>query len=139
MSMAPKILPLDKLLKSQDRGREYWKAEYSGKNESGFSPVGDRVLVLPDQAADVTAGGVMLTPELIERHTLASETGIVIELGEGAFRFCADGSKWSGYKPSPGDHVYMQRYAGQVMYGRDEKFYRLMDSACIAAVKAKSE
>ena len=79
--MQKTILPLNQILKSSDKGREYWKAEYSGKNESGFNPVGDKVLIIPDQGAETTSGGVMLTPEMIERHTLASETGVVVEVG----------------------------------------------------------
>ena len=133
--MQKTILPLSQILKSSDKGREYWKAEYSGKNESGFSPVGDKVLIIPDQGAETTSGGVMLTPEMIERHTLASETGVVVEVGTGAFGFHADGSKWNGPKPAPGNHIYMQRYSGIVLYGKDEKFYRLVDYTCIGAVE----
>lgn len=133
--MQPKLLPLDKILKSNDPGREYTRVEFNGVNESGFEPIGDKVLILPDQASEITSGGIMLTAEMIERHTLAAETGVIVSVGDGAFSFHTDGSKWQGRKPVAGDRIYCQRYSGIVLFGADGRFYRLMDTSVIGAVE----
>lgn len=123
-----------KLLKIGDATFE--RAEFDGENHSGFVPIGDKVLVLPDTAADVTGGGIILTGEQVERTTLSAETGVIIALGDGAFEWNSDRSRpWSGTKPEIGERVYMQRYSGQVMMGKDERFYRVMTDVCVAAVE----
>ena len=126
-----------KLLKNSQLG-EFVRAEFNGVNESGFEPVCDRVLILPDMGAEMTSGGIMLTAEQVDRHTMASETGVIVAIGPDAFKYTPDKTRgWDGYKPEPGDRVYIQRYSGQVMLGKDGKFYRLMDYTCIGAVEAK--
>ncbi len=131
--MKPKLIKPE-YIKQAVTGSEFAPAEYTGMNESGFDPVGDKVLVLPDSATDITSGGVHLTSDMVERHTLAAETGVLVYVSEGAFRWHSDGSKWTGYRPGPGDRIYMERYSGQVLLGKDGKLYRLMNSACIGAV-----
>ena len=126
-----------KLLKSSQLG-EFAPAEYNGENESGYEPIGDRVLVLPDEAASKTSGGVELTPEFVERMTMAAETGVIVACGEDAFRWNFDRTRpWEAYKPRAGDRVYIQRYSGQVMLGEDGRFYRLMDFSCVGALGLK--
>lgn len=126
-----------KLLKIGDSTFE--RAEFYGENKSGFDPIGDKVLVLPDSASDVTAGGVQLTAEFVERTTLAAETGVIIAIAPGAFEWNSDRTRpWAGTKPKIGDRVYMQRYSGQVMMGKDQRFYRVMTDVCIAAVEVAS-
>ncbi len=124
-----------KLLKSSQLS-EFIPAEWHGVNESGYEPVCDRVLVLPDIAASESSGGIALPADIVDRHTMAAETGVVIAVGPDAFAWTPDKTRpWNGYKPKPGDRVYIQRYSGQVMLGEDGKFYRLMDYTCCGAVK----
>jgi chaperonin GroES len=124
-----------KLLKSSQLG-EFVPFPYSGKNESGYEPIGDRVLVGPDMASDMTSGGVALTADHVDRTTQAAETGVIVAVGANAFRWNFDRTRpWEGPKPQPGDRIYVQRYSGQVMLGEDGRFYRLMDYACVGAVK----
>ncbi len=123
-----------KFVKQAVTGSEFAPAEYTGMNESGFDPVGDKVLVLPDSATDVTSGGIHLTSDMVERHTLAAETGVLVAVSDGAFLWHSDGSKWTGYRPKSGDRIYMERYSGQVLLGKDGKLYRLMNSTCIGAI-----
>lgn len=128
-----------KLLKSSAM-HEYVPATWSGKNESGYEPIDEIVLVLPDSASDKTSGGVHLTGDAVERMTMAAETGVIVALAEGAFRWNAGRSRpWAGYRPEPGDRVYMQRFSGQVLLGEDGKFYRACSDNCIAAVKRDTE
>lgn len=101
----------------------YVPATWNGVNTSKWTPLGIKVLIAPDMAAETTAGGIQLPQDVIERNTLASESGIVIELGPDC-----------QIKIKPGDRVYMEKYAGQLITGYDERVYRLMDESCIGAV-----
>lgn len=123
-----------RLIKTQHA--EYKPGVYSGKNESGWRPIGDKVLVLTDQMVDKTSGGIFISEELRDRMSMAAETGIVVDLGDGAFEWNADRARpFSGQKPKPGDFVYVERYAGQVIMGNDGQTYRMMSDACIAGLK----
>lgn len=114
---------------------EYEPATWTGKNESGIFPTGDRVLIKPDQASEQSSGGVHIPEEISARHTLAAEAGIVIELGEGAFIWNSDKqTPYHGRKPKSGERVCVEKYAGQLIRGDDGEMYRLMESSCIAAI-----
>src|SRR5579871_1270805 len=91
-AMRPKTSRKDmqpKLLKSSQLG-EFIPAQFTGVNESGYEPLGDRVFVLPDQAAAKTSGGIDLPAELVDRHTMASETGVIVAIGPDAFKWTPD-------------------------------------------------
>ena len=124
-----------KLLKTS-LGAEYRPGVFSGENESGWEPIGDKVLVLTDQPADKTSGGVHLTEDFKERMSQAAETGVLVALGPGAFVWNTDRTRpFVGRRPEIGDYVYIQRYSGQTVMGRDGQLYRLMDENCIAGVR----
>ena len=127
--MEPKLIQKTRL-------GEYTWAEFSGKNESGMYPYGDRVLVMPDQAAKSSSGMIQFTDQQIERNAEAAETGIIVALGPEAFLWNSDRTrKWeSADKPKVGDHVVFDRYSGSYQHGRDGKMYRLMDDKCIGAL-----
>lgn len=115
--------------------REFVVAAWNGKNESGYQPLDDKILVLMDEHADVTALGVYIPDHAAERQTMASETGTIVAMGAAAFVYDDEvRRKWVGHKPEPGDRVYVSRYAGQLVQGVDGKTYRLMSQACIGAV-----
>lgn len=114
---------------------DYRISEYTG-NKSGYVPIGDRVLVLVDISSDITAGGVHLPEDVTYRHTMASETGVIVALGEAAFKWNFDRTReWYGIKPKVGDRVYIERYGGKVIRGKDEKMYRILDDKCVAAIE----
>ncbi len=115
---------------------QYVETAYSGKNESGATAFGDHVLILPDEAAEKTAGNVYIPEQLRERQGMASETGMLVAVGDDAFVWAANGHKIEGRKPKVGDRVYFTRYAGQELVGDDGKKYRLMTDACVGAIKA---
>jgi co-chaperonin GroES (HSP10) len=124
-----------RLLKSSQK-HEFIPARFNGVNGSGYQPIGDHIMVLPDKASDMSSGGIEIPGEVVERVTLAAETGIIVALGDDAFLWNGDRTrKWEGAKPKVGDRVYIQRYSGQVMLGEDGEFYRIMEQNCIAAVK----
>lgn len=112
----------------------YRIVEHDGPNYSGLEPIGDRVLILPDQATDKSHGGAYLDPLTVENFTDASETGVIVECGPDAFLWNGDRTRrWEGVKPKAGDRVCFERYSGQKHHSWDGQVYRLMDDKCIGA------
>jgi chaperonin GroES len=109
-------------------------ANWDGSNTSGFVPMSDKVMIRPDTVDAQTRGGIALPETITERMNLSAESGIVIAMGPEAFKAGADGRTWVGDRPEPGAHVYFERYAGQVLHGRDGVAYRIMDARCIGAL-----
>lgn len=111
---------------------EYIEAIYMGQNRSGWSPLGDYVLVRPDAIAKKSSGGVELPDDLAERMQLAAITGVLIECGDEAF-------KWhNGYKPQPGERVIFEKYAGKPIQGEDGVSYRIMEDKAIGGIKKRA-
>lgn len=106
---------------------------WNGTNESGIEPINDRVVVMPDQAAGQSSGGVFLPDDLKERMDMASETGVIVAIGSEAFLFTASGRRWEGEKPQIGWRVWYERYAGSFHRGVDGRHYRIMDDRCVGA------
>lgn len=112
----------------------YISAQYSGKNESGISPIGCKVLILTDEFAEVTEGGVYMTATTVDRNNEGAESGVLVDVGPDAFAVMQSGKPWLSRKPVPGDHVYYTKYAGLVAMGNDGKKYRLMDDDGVGAI-----
>lgn len=113
---------------------EYVPSVFAGKNESGVLPMGKRILVLMDRFSGVTSGNILVTEQLQDRMSMASESGILIEAAPEAFSRHFDGSLWTGPKPKPGDRLYCEKYAGVLVQGIDAQEYRLMEDSCAAAI-----
>ncbi len=112
----------------------YLPAKWSGSDTSGLHPLGDRVLILPDTAPEMI-GGVHIPVDVSARNTLAAEGGVVVAIGDGAFKWNSDKcTAYMGRTPQLGERVAIERYSGQLFYGLDGKIYRLMESACVGAV-----
>lgn len=118
---------------------EYIPAQWTGKDTSGVRVVGKCVLVLTDHASSITTGGVHLTEELVERQSMAAESGVLVAVSSGAFLLNEDMTPWTGDKPKPGDRVYIEKYAGKQIKGRDGKMYRIMDYSSIGATYEADE
>lgn len=105
---------------------DYEPTQWPGENTSGLRPYGDHVLVRMDACSAATAGGIILADDMIERMNMASESGCIFAIGGMAFK---------GYpeKPSVGDRVYVDKYAGVVARGADGGFYRVMSDTCVFA------
>ena len=116
------------------------KVEWSGTNTSGIRALCDKVLVLPDQAPDVTAGGIVMPDEIKGRQGTAATTGVLVSVGPQAFAY--DSQRlvhWVGDRPKAGDRVYFMKYAGQEHTGRDGLLYRVMEDRSIAGVEEPLE
>ena len=70
-----------------------------------IQPLGDKVLVQRVQAADVSAGGIVLPDSAKEKPA----EGTIVALGEG--RLLADGKR-TEFTVKKGDHVLFPSYAG---------------------------
>jgi chaperonin GroES len=128
-----------RVLRTGDQ-REFVLAEWDGINHSGITPLDDKVLVLMDQHAETTSGGIIVPDTSRSQQTMASETGVVIALGAAAFEFTDDGNRrWSTAKPEPGDRVVVERYAGRVVQGEDSVEYRLVSQRSIGALYSRQE
>ncbi len=114
---------------------EFERAIFSGTNESGVRPIGTSVLVLMDQVAKKSGGGILLPQETVAKMDMASESGVIAAVGDAAFRYYDDGSKWVDYKPKAGDRVFTERYAGRELLGADGNTYRMMTYTCIAGIE----
>lgn len=118
---------------------EYTPARYNGVNTAAWSPIGDYVLVKPDAAADKSSGGVHLTQDTTDRMALAAMTGVIVELGDDAFRWNADRTRpFSGKRPSEGTRVIFEKYAGHPILGDDGEIYRIMDDKAIGGIRKKA-
>ena len=112
---------------------EYQPAKWNGKNTAGVRPFGDRVLILPDGAAEQTSGNVYIPEEMQERMAMAAETGILVAMGDDAWLWNSDRTrKLEGEKPKVGDRVGFERYAGSIRHGKDGRLYRVMDDKCVS-------
>lgn len=117
------------------RKAEYIPAPFFGKNESGCVPIGDRVLVRPDIAAS-SSGGIQIPDQVVDRAQLSSTSGVVVELGDGAFKWSSDRTRpFEGEKPEVGSRVYYDKFAGKIILGDDGVEYVLMDDASIGGVR----
>ena len=122
----------DRILKTHHG--QYELAEWNGVNESGYEPVCDKVLVLPDKVMEKTKGGIIITDVQGDQQQVAAVTGIVIAAGPQAFAYDSDRLvKWDGWRPAPGDRVAFQRYAGDEYPGLDGQTYRIMQDRSIGA------
>lgn len=111
-------------------------AQYDGYNHSGLKPVCDLVLVLCDQAADMTAGGIYIPDDAKEKMGYAATTGVIVAAGPQAFAY--DSRRlvyWEGERPKAGDRVVFKKYSGIEYDGRDGLMYRLMEDRCIGAIE----
>jgi len=116
-------------------------AQYDGENHSGLQPVCDLVLVLCDQPAEMTAGGVYIPDDSKEKMGYAATTGVLVAVGRQAFAY--DSRRmvhWDGEdRPKPGDRVVFKKYSGIEYDGRDGLMYRLMEDRCIGAIELPME
>ena len=104
-----------------------------------YRPLGDRVIVRVDEVKETSAGGVMLPFDVQERHNAASTTGVIVALGDAAFYWSFDRTrKWEGEKPVVGNRVLFDKYAGALVPGDDDNWYRIMDDKCIGCIEEET-
>jgi co-chaperonin GroES (HSP10) len=99
-------------------------------NNSGITPLGTTVLVLPEQVQRKTDSGIVLATESqADREQLGQTDGIVVAIASEAYQ--------DRFKV--GDRVIMTKYAGMIRVGNDGIEYRLVNDNEIKAVLAHKE
>lgn len=106
-------------------------------NTSGYEPIGTKVLVETDWIDDKTASGLItLTPDVIERMSLAVTKGTLVAVGGGAFTDWPNSERpWPGKVPMAGSRVEISKYAGILIEGKDGRHYRLIHDTDIAGLE----
>lgn len=114
---------------------QYEPVKWDGKNTAGHHPIAERILVLPDGAAQQTSGNVFIPEEMQERMAMAAETGVLVEAAVDAWTRSADRTgPYRGRRPEPGQRVGFERYSGQIHHGKDGRLYRVMDDTCVSGL-----
>lgn len=104
------------------------------KNTSGIWPVATSVLVEPDQVAQTTESGIVVSSNAQhEREEMKQTDGVVVAIGPHAY--------YDEKQPrcKVGDRVVMAVYAGMVRKGKDGKTYRLIKDDDVIALLEKDE
>ena len=100
------------------------------QNNSGISPTGHYILVLPDNVEKKSKGGIILANETVDNAERDTTQGTLIAVGHIGWAEFGDGTNWA----SPGDHVSFGRHAGRDMPGIDGQKYILMNCEDVLAV-----
>jgi co-chaperonin GroES (HSP10) len=99
------------------------------ENNSGITPCGHRILVLPEDINETTESGIVVFTEAQkDREALAQMYGIVVSMGNTCY---AD-------QPSPwcsvGNRVSFAKYSGLIYTGLDGKTYRCINDLDVVAI-----
>lgn len=98
-------------------------------NESGITPVGHRILILPEQIETKTSSGIIVTSAATEKmEEMAQTFGVVIAMGETCYN--DQPSAWC----KVGDRVSFAKYSGLLNTGKDEKKYRIVNDLDIVSI-----
>lgn len=98
------------------------------ENTSGIWPVEFKCLVLPDEVAKASAGGIQFTLDVVDKEQQGQVKGVLIAAGASAFE------DWAGRKVSVGTRIYFAKYAGIYVKGDDGRQYRIINDKDIMAV-----
>lgn len=93
-------------------------------NSSGLQPLGHRILVYVFPAERKTSGGLVIPEEVAQKEDMKQIRAMVKAIGSTAWM------DTPGYdKPwvNPGDTVYIAKFAGHKVTGRDGVEYRIIN------------
>lgn len=102
--------------------------------EHGITPVGHRILILPDQVETTTKSGIVVaTGVQVQREEMKQVDGVVVAMGDHCFYD----------KPTPwckvGDRVIFGKYSGIFRLGNDGITYRIVNDEDIVATIGDKE
>ncbi|MDO8534869.1 MAG: hypothetical protein Q7S17_09040 [Xanthobacteraceae bacterium] len=114
---------------------QYITANYSGKNESGWTAVTEHVLVLPDLPMQ-KIGNIIIPAPIVDQKADAAESGILIELGPDAFIWNSDRTRRLEKEiPKAGSRVVFNRYSGIILSGDDGQTYYILVDHSVKATR----
>ena len=116
------------------------KLKVKNRNQSGITPVGDRVLVKPDKVEKKTDSLIELPDSVQLKYQTAQCAGSVVAMGEDAFRHTVERvyhihddkrkelveervTEFSEPFAVPGDRISFAKYAGRPYTGKDGEYY----------------
>lgn len=108
------------------------------ENRSGIVPTGYHIVVLPEQVAEKTGGGIFLPDERRERMQAVTTTATVVAVAPLAFTYNDKAgdpprSGWKGLMAYPGAAVVLAKAAGIEIEGRDGLKYRIINDKDVIA------
>ena len=101
-------------------------------NTSGIVPTEFKVLILPKEVEEKTAGGIILAPQTTNAEKYATIEGAIVAISHLAFTYATE-AEWDGRKPKPGQRVIFAKYAGVRHKAKDGKEYLLVNDKDIVA------
>ena len=123
-------------------------------NSSGIEPLGNRILVKPDELEDRTEGGIVIPKSVKDLHEDAASYGYIIAVGEDAYKHSVSVTEriingtmrvaekvTNGYTSpwiKPGDRVAFAPYVGVNSTGEDGVKYKILNDEDILAKVAES-
>lgn len=98
-------------------------------SEHGITPLGHRLLILPDNVETTTKSGIVVsTGTQVLRDELAQIDGVVIEVGPDCNGWC-----------KAGDRIVFGKYSGLFYTGKNGVKYRIVNDEDAVAVIVKGE
>mgnify|MGYP003625401442 FL=1 len=91
------------------------------------TPIGWKVLVQASQVKTKTAGGIFLPSQSQDNEEYLTANGVLLSLGDLAYRDRDTGTSWKGTFPKAGDKVTYGKYAGQKVIINGVKLLLLND------------
>lgn len=105
----------------------------------GFVAAGHRVLVFVFPVERTTDGGIVIPENVAKREDMKQERAYVVNIGPTAWLDTPGGrareQAWAG----PGDFVYISKYAGYKVEGKDGNEYRIINDLDITLIEVKED
>lgn len=92
------------------------------QNNSGFIPLGHRLLVYPLPIEEVTQSGIIIASDTKGREEMSQVQGTVIAIGDGCWKDTPT-ENWC----NQGDLIVFGKFSGLLWTGSDGKKYRILN------------
>ena len=102
-------------------------------------PMGWKVLVQPNQVKKKTKGGIYLPSQSQDNEEYLTAHGIILAMGDLAYRDRDTGKSWKGHWPKTGDRITYGKYAGQKLSVNGVKLLLLNDDEITSILPEGSE
>ncbi len=106
------------------------KKRMAKKNGVAIMPLGDRVVVKPEEAGDEKSPSGIIIPDTAKKEK--PETGIVVAVGPGKH---GDDNKVIPVSVKVGDRVMFSKYGFDEVKLEDEEYYIVSESSILAVIK----
>lgn len=113
-------------------------------NKSGIKPVGNRIVVKPDDVERRTEGGIIIPDTEADKHAMAQSIGTLVDVGADCWIHeveRSDGArKVTGYSEpwaKVGDRIAFAKYSGLQVEGEDGEVYRILNDTDVTAIVSK--